>query len=80
MKYYILVGGKAIRHFSEQNWKSLDDSILQNQTGDIIAWDNEKDLFDTLLDMLSGWEEFIQLSEDDLEEIESNTNIIIYRR
>jgi hypothetical protein len=75
MKYYILVGEKAVRYFAEQEWKALNNSILEDQTGDVVAWHKEHDSFDTLLDMLSGWENFIQLSEDDLEVIESNTNI-----
>lgn len=76
MKTYILVGEIAINHFFNENWSELQASILMDSTGDIIAWYKEDEV-STLLDMLGGWNEFIELSQEDLKDIESNTKIEI---
>ena len=77
MKTFILLGEKAITNFQEENWSDFQANILMDYTGDIVAWDKEADKVDTLLDMLSGWNDFIELSEQDLKDIESNTKIEI---
>ena len=77
MKTFILVGEQAIIDFDNRDWETLEKLILGNQNGDIIAWDKETDRVDTLLDMLSGWNDFIELSEQDLKDIEANTKIEI---
>ena len=77
MKTFILLGEKAITNFQEENWSDFQANILMDYTGDIVAWNKEADKVDTLLDMLSGWNDFIELSEQDLKDIESNTKIEI---
>ena len=75
---HILVGHTAINHFYNENWSDFQASILLNNEGDIIGWDSG-DSVATLLDILSGWEEFIELSGGDLKDIELNTKIeIVY--
>ncbi|MEN9655888.1 MAG: hypothetical protein RL311_820 [Bacteroidota bacterium] len=76
MNTYILVGTPAVNHFNNESWQDLEESIECNN-GDIIAWDNATDFVHTLLDMLNGWNEFIELSKEDLNNIEKNTKIII---
>ena len=77
MKTFILLGEQAITNFQEENWSDFQANILMDYTGDIVAWDKEADKVGTLLDMLSGWNDFIELSEQDLKDIESNTKIEI---
>ena len=77
MKTFILLGEKAITNFQEENWSDFQANILMDYTGDIVAWDKEADKVGTLLDMLSGWNDFIELSEQDLKDIEANTKIEI---
>ena len=73
---YILTGHTAINHFYNENWSDFQASILMNNEGDIVGWDSG-DSVATLLDMLGGWNEFIELSQEDLKDIESNTKIEI---
>ena len=77
MKTFILLGEKAITNFQEENWSDFQANILMDYTGDIVAWDKEADKVGTLLDMLSGWNDFIELSEQDLKDIEASTKIEI---
>ena len=77
MKTFILVGEQAITNFQEENWSDFQANVLMDYAGDIIAWDKETDSVATLLDMLSGWNDFIELSEQDLKDIEANTKIEI---
>ena len=77
MKTFILLGEKAITNFQEENWSDFQANILMDYTGDIVAWDKEADKVGTLLDMLSGWNDFIELAEQDLKDIEANTKIEI---
>jgi hypothetical protein len=74
---HILVGESAVNHFFNEDWDELEEAILKLNNGDIVGWNEEKDSVATLLDMLSGWGEFIELSGDDLRDITLNTNIII---
>ena len=79
MKKHILIGERAVNYFENCEWDKLEELILELKGGDIIAWDNEIDSVSTLLDMLRGWNNFIELSEDDLFEIDNNTKIgIVY--
>ncbi len=75
MRTFILLGEEAIKHFNDKVWFALEKTILENQNGDIISWYNENDKVSTLLDMLSGWSDFIVLSNDDLIEIDENTKV-----
>lgn len=77
MKTYILVGSYAITSFQSEYWQDLEDAILKENAGELVAWDNEKDSVSELLAMLNGWENFIELSEQDLKDIEDNTKIEI---
>ena len=77
MKTYILLGEVAIKHFYNEDWSDFQESILMVSTGDIIAWDKGTSDVSSLLDMLSGWNEFIELSEKDLTDIKLNTQIEI---
>ena len=77
MKTYILLGEVAIKHFYNEDWSDFQESILMVSTGDIIAWDKETSDVGSLLDMLSGWNQFIELSEKDLTDIRLNTQIEI---
>jgi hypothetical protein len=77
MKTFILVGEQAIDDFYNRDWEALEKLILGNQNGDIIAWNRETDKIGTLLDMLNGWNDFIELSQQDLKDIEANTKIEI---
>ena len=77
MKTHILVGSLAVKFFEEEEWEHLERSVLQTQSGDIIAWNKETDSVSELIESLKGWEDFIELSGEDLKEITLNTNIII---
>lgn len=77
MKTYILLGEKTILDFENQDWKALENSVLEDFNGDLIAWNKETDEVSELLEQLSGWNDFIELSEQDLKDIESNTKIEI---
>lgn len=74
---HILVGESAVNHFFDKDWDKLEESILEITNGDIVGWDKETDKVSTLLDMLSGWGDFIELSADDLKDITLNTKIFI---
>ena len=77
MKTHILVGSLAVKFFEEEEWEYLERSVLQTQSGDIIAWNKETDSVSELIESLKGWEDFIELSGEDLKEITLNTNIVI---
>lgn len=77
MNTYILVGEVAVNHFENEDWEKLEELILEMNGGDIVSWDNATDSVSTLLDMLNGWNNFIELSKEDLDKIERNTKIEI---
>lgn len=58
-------------------WKYLEETILEDYSGDLIAWDKETDSVSELLEQLRDWDSFIELSEQDLKDIETNTKIEI---
>ena len=77
MKTFILLGEQAVCDLRNEDWQSLEDSILEQFNGDLIAWDKETDEVSELLEQLKGWNDFIELSEQDLKDIEANTKIEI---
>ena len=77
MKTFILLGEKVILDFENQDWKALENSVLEDFNGDLIAWNKETDDVSELLEQLSGWNDFIELSQQDLKDIEANTKIEI---
>lgn len=77
MKTYILVGSEAVRLLDEMDWQELEQSILYDFNGDIVAWDKNTDDVSELLEMLNGWDDFRELSEKELEIISLNTEIKI---
>ena len=77
MKTFILLGEKTITNFQEENWSDFQANILMDYAGDIVAWNKETDDVSELLEQLKGWNDFIELSEQDLKDIEANTKIKI---
>ena len=77
MKTFILLGEKAITNFQEESWSDFQADVLMDYTGDIIAWDKETENVSELLEQLRGCNDFIELSEQDLKDIEANTKIEI---
>lgn len=77
METYILVGSEAVRLLDEMDWQELEQSVLYDFNGDIVAWDKDTDDVSELLEMLKGWDDFRELSEEELEIISLNTEIKI---
>lgn len=77
MNTYILVGETAVNHFENQDWKELEELILECKGGDIIAFDNAIEQISELLEQLKGWNDFIELTFEDLQLIKENTKIEI---
>lgn len=77
MKTYILVGERGLRDLQNEDWESLEESVLHNYDADIVAWDKETESLSSLLDMLMGWSAFVELTEEDIKDIQSNTEIEI---
>ena len=77
MKTFILLGEKVITNFQEENWSDFQANVLMDYAGDIVAWNKETDDVSELLEQLKGWNDFIELSEQDLKDIEANTKIEI---
>jgi|GEM_PF-5273742 len=77
MKTFVLVGEQAVSRFNNEDWKQFEECILQDFDGDIISWSKETDEVSELLQQLQGWDNFIELSEQDLKDIETNTKIEI---
>ena len=77
MKTFILLGEKAITNFQEESWSDFQADVLMDYRGDIISWNRETDEVSELLEQLRGWNDFIELSEQDLKDIEANTKIEI---
>lgn len=77
MKSYILVGEQGVNTFKNEEWQIFEEFILDNFNADIISWDSKVDELSELLEMLRGWDDFIELTEEDLENIRINTKIVI---
>ena len=69
MKTFVLVGEQAVSRFNNGDWKQFEECILQDFDGDIISWSKETDEVSELLQQLQGWDNFIELSEQDLKEL-----------
>ncbi len=74
METYILVGKQGVKDFKNEDWESLEKNLL-DYDADIVAWDKNTESVSELLEMLCGWDDFTELSQEDLETIEINTNI-----
>ena len=77
MKTFILLGETTVNLFQHADWSLLEKAILEQNRGDIISWNKETDDVSELLEQLRGWNDFIELSEQDLKDIEDNTKIEI---
>lgn len=76
MNTYILVGETAVRNFENQDWKELEE-LIGTIDGDIITFDNATEQISELLEQLKGWNDFIELTFEDLQLIKENTKIEI---
>ena len=80
MKHYILAGEEAVNHFQEENWAELQGCVLMENSGDIFSFDySNSNPISELLEQLRGWTNYIELSEEDMKDIEKNTLIEIDR-
>lgn len=77
MKTFILLGEIVVSFFQYEEWSLLEKAILEQNIGDIISWNKETDDVSELLEQLRGWNDFIELSQQDLKDIEANTKIEI---
>lgn len=75
METYILVGEQGVKDFKNEDWESLEKNLL-DYDADIVAWDKNTESVSELLEMLRGWDDFTELSQEDLETIEINTKEI----
>ena len=80
MIHYILAGEEAVNHFQEENWAELQGCVLMENSGDIFSFDySNLNPISELLEQLRGWNNYIELSEEDMKDIEKNTLIEIER-
>lgn len=77
MKVYILVGEQGVKDFRNEDWESLEESVLDDFNADIIAWDKSTEDVSELLEMLRGWDDFTELTQEDIKNIENNTKVAI---
>ena len=49
MKTFILIGEKAILDLENEDWKALENSVLEDFNGDLIAWYKETESVSELL-------------------------------
>jgi len=75
MKTYILVGEQGVKDFRNEDWESLEENLLDNYDADIVAWDINTESASELLEMLRGWDDFTELSQEDIKNIENNTKV-----
>ena len=54
MKTFILVGETVVTLFQHAYWSLLEKAILEQNRGDIVAWDKETDNISELLEQLKG--------------------------
>lgn len=74
---YILVGEQGVKDFRNEDWESLEENILDNYDAEIVAWDKNAESVSELLEMLRGWDDFIELFQEDIKNIENNTKVVI---
>lgn len=77
MKTYILVGEQGVKDFRNEDWESLEENLLDNYDADIVAWDKSTESVSELLEMLRGWDDFTELSQEDIKDIQNNTKVVI---
>lgn len=78
MTHYILAGEIACSHFWNKRWKALEKSINTNNEGRIYTFDYSKpNALSKLIDNVHGWNNFFELSKEDLQQIALKTNIKI---
>lgn len=76
MGHFILSGTEAVTNFQNGNFEELEQDILNKGNGEIYYFDySEPNALSELLNQLDGWNEFIELSESDINEIKLNTII-----
>ena len=76
MIHYILAGETACNHFWNQKWKALEASIMTKNEGIIYAFDYSKpNALSKLIDNVHGWNNFFELSNEDIKQIVSKTKI-----
>jgi hypothetical protein len=76
MTHYILAGETACNHFWNKRWRALEKSIKMNNEGRIYSFDySQPNALSKLLDNVHGWNNFIELSNEDIKEIVSKTTI-----
>jgi len=76
MKTFILAGSEAVKHLFDEKYHKLEKSILRDCSGEIYSFDpTQKNCLSELLEQLKGWNDFIELSDSAIKEIEENTSI-----
>jgi hypothetical protein len=76
MKTFILAGSEAVEHLFNEKYHKLEKAILRDIAGEIYSFNpTETNALSQLLEQLKGWNDFTELSESDIKEIEENTPI-----
>lgn len=76
MGHFILAGTESVTNFQNGNFEELEQDILNKGNGEIYYFDySEPNALSELLNQLNGWNEFIELSESDANEIKQKTII-----
>lgn len=76
MGHFILAGTEAVTNFKNGNFKELEQDILNKGDGEIYYFDySEPNALSELLNQLNGWNDFIELSEAEVNEIKTETII-----
>lgn len=76
MKKFILAGCEAIEHLFNEKYHKLEKTILRDNSGEIYSFDPmQTNCLSELLEQLKGWNDFIELSDSAIKEIEENTSI-----
>lgn len=81
MVHYILAGEEAVSYFQNENWADFQNCIEIEKTGEIYSFDySSNNPINELLEQLRGWNSFIELSGQDIKDIEDNTKIEIQKQ
>ncbi len=76
MGHFILAGTEAVTNYQDGNFKELEQDILNKGDGEIYYFDySEPNALSELLNQLNGWNDFIELSEAEVNEIKTKTII-----
>ncbi len=76
MKTYILLGVQAVKHFFENEFAEIE-NLIKDNNADLISWNKDAESVSTLLDQLHGWNNFVELTTEDLENFKKYTKIEI---